>query len=114
MNKELETTIIPIDFWHQFHKDAAHSGLYQATIPEAHELSRTSNDIKAVFNASPVVAKGKVFVNCDRESGSLKALDVNTGDVPWRYTDPAPGTAEVVTISKAIDMYNARWSTRPI
>ncbi|MCM1987801.1 hypothetical protein [Methanococcoides seepicolus] len=108
MNKELESTIIPIVFWHQFHKDAAHSSLYQSTIPEAHELSRTSNDGKAVFDASPVVAKGKVFVNCDRESGSPRAPDGNTGNVPQRHTNSAPGTAEVVTISKVIDMYNAR------
>ncbi|MCM1987174.1 hypothetical protein KDK67_09290, partial [Methanococcoides seepicolus] len=100
--KTTTTTMIPIALRHRFHNNTAHSGLYQSTIPQAHNLSRTSNNRNAVFDTSPVVARGKVFVNCDREPESPGALAVNTGDVPKRHTDPAPGTAEVVTISKAI------------
>ncbi|WP_305063814.1 outer membrane protein assembly factor BamB family protein [Methanococcoides sp.] len=102
MNKKMKTIIIPIVFlslvllispamaeetttypWEQFLRDPAHSGLYQSTLPEAYELSWTSSDIDAVFDATPVVAEGKVFVNCDWESTSLKALNVSTGAVLW-------------------------------
>lgn len=66
--------------WHQFQKDIVHSGFYRSVLPEAYgELWNVS--VNAIGDSSPVVAEGKVFVNCN--DNHLKALNVSTGDVEW-------------------------------
>ena len=62
--------------WTQFHYDAAHSGFSPSKAPNTNETLWISEDIGAVAGSSPVVAEGKVFVNC---GGSVKALDEHTG-----------------------------------
>ncbi|MCM1987061.1 PQQ-binding-like beta-propeller repeat protein [Methanococcoides seepicolus] len=105
MNKRMKRIIIPIvflslvllispamaeettsDSWHQFHKDAAHTGITTADAPDNNHILWVSPGIEAIGASSPVIADNLVFVNCDVQSlgtTNLIALDVNTGEVVW-------------------------------
>jgi len=73
------------DTWYQFHKDAAHSGFSNSYAPNTANLLWVSENIGAK-GTSPVVAEGKVFVNCGEY---VKALNEFTGE----YLHPAcPGS----------------------
>nr|WP_321430991.1 PQQ-binding-like beta-propeller repeat protein [uncultured Methanolobus sp.] len=70
--------------WHQFHKDAAHSGNTLSDAPENNNILWGSPAISAIASSSPVIAEDKVFVNCVNDTGSyLTALDINDGHVLW-------------------------------
>jgi len=84
---------VPSDNWYQFHKDAANTGFSPGDAPENNSLLWVSDPIGAVTSSSPVIAEGKVFVNCgggsccadDSPEASSKgakvvALDEFTGD----------------------------------
>ncbi|ETA66945.1 parallel beta-helix repeat (two copies) [Methanolobus tindarius DSM 2278] len=82
-----------IDFnWYQFHKDVEHTGFYPGNAPDTNELLWVSAAIDAVTSSSPVVAEGKVFVNCDEnglyatiDGPEIKALDMYTGEYEGGY-----------------------------
>jgi outer membrane protein assembly factor BamB len=74
------------DSWHQFHKDAAHTGSATADAPDNNHILWVSPGIEAIGATSPVIADNLVFVNCDVKSAgttNLTALDINTGEVVW-------------------------------
>jgi outer membrane protein assembly factor BamB len=68
------------EWWAQFHKDERHTGFSNSTAPDTNNTLWISDDIGAVGSSSPVVAEGKVFVNC---GDSLKALNEYTGNILW-------------------------------
>ena len=49
--------------WHQFHKDAAHTGS-QVEGPGSNQLAWMTDDLNATGDSSVVIAENKVFVNC--------------------------------------------------
>ncbi|WP_094228423.1 outer membrane protein assembly factor BamB family protein [Methanolobus psychrotolerans] len=70
--------------WHQFHRDAANTGNTSSTAPDNNNILWSSPAISAIASSSPVIAEDMVFVNCvDGEVSSLKALDIDTGNVLW-------------------------------
>ena len=73
--------------WQQFHKDAQHTGFSTSTAPDTNEILWISDDIGAVASSSPVVAEGKVFVNC---GDVVKALNEYTGEY---LSDYGPGSS---------------------
>ncbi|NOQ48530.1 MAG: PQQ-binding-like beta-propeller repeat protein [Methanococcoides sp.] len=105
MNKKMKTIIFTLVFlsllllispamaeettdasWHQFHKDAAHTGSSTADAPDNNHVLWESPEIEAIAASSPVIADNLVFVNCDVKSAgttNLTALDLNTGEVVW-------------------------------
>jgi len=82
MNNNLTKTsvIIKRTDWAQFHYDDTHMGFSPSTAPSTNETLWISEDIGAVPSSSPVVAEGKVFVNC---GDSLTALNEYTGNILW-------------------------------
>ena len=77
-NNDFTRTSVIIDYtdWAQFHYDAAHIGTSPCSAPETNNTLWISDDIGAVGSSSPVIADGKVFVNC---GGTVKSLDESTG-----------------------------------
>ncbi|HJH27482.1 MAG TPA: hypothetical protein C5S37_12155 [Methanophagales archaeon] len=74
------SVIIKRTDWAQFHYDDAHIGFSPSKAPSTNETLWISEDIGAVPSSSPVVAEGKVFVNC---GDSLTTLNEHTGEVLW-------------------------------
>ncbi len=64
------------DGWEQFHNDVRHTGFSTSTVPDTSNILWVSDDIGAVSSSSPVVAEGRLFVNC---GGTLVSLDESTG-----------------------------------
>ncbi|WP_167879463.1 PQQ-binding-like beta-propeller repeat protein [Methanococcoides sp. NM1] len=76
------------DSWHQFHKDAGHTG-YQIIGPDTNQIAWMSDPLDAIGDSSVVIAEGKVFVNC-KEGGSwdsglsyIKAVNLTDGSLEW-------------------------------
>jgi outer membrane protein assembly factor BamB len=74
--------------WHQFHKDAAHTGS-QVEGPGSNQLAWMTDNLNATGDSSVVIAENKVFVNCKAgaswSSGNawVKALNINDGTLEW-------------------------------
>lgn len=64
------------DGWEQFHTDSRHTGFSTSTAPDTNNILWVSDDIGAVSGSSPVVAGGRLFVNC---GDTLVSLDEKTG-----------------------------------
>ena len=64
------------DGWEQFHNDVRHTGFSTSIAPNTNNILWVSEDIGAVSGSSPVVAGGRLFVNC---GGTVKSLDESTG-----------------------------------
>ena len=89
--------------WHQFHKDAEHSGFSPSTAPVSNTiLWNTTDDINAIRTTSVVVAEGNVFVNCN--DGYLRAIDITDGSFEWEAD--ITGTGSVKWDSWATPAYN--------
>ncbi|AKB85879.1 PQQ-binding-like beta-propeller repeat protein [Methanococcoides methylutens] len=63
--------------WDHFHKDVAHTGFSPSEAPDTNDLLWTSENIGAVAGSSPVIADGRVFVNCGE---FVSSLDLYTGE----------------------------------
>jgi outer membrane protein assembly factor BamB len=63
--------------WTQFHKNAQNTGFSPSNAPSTNHTLWISDDIGAVPGSSPVIAEGKVYVNC---GDYVKSLDINTGE----------------------------------
>ncbi|RZN36786.1 MAG: hypothetical protein EF813_06405 [Methanosarcinales archaeon] len=89
-NNDFTRTSVIIGYtdWAQFHYDAAHIGTSPCSAPDTNETLWISDDIGAVGSSSPVIADGKVFVNC---GGTVKALDESTGAY---LGDHGPGSSK--------------------
>ena len=73
------------DTWHQFHKDATHTG-YQVAGPYTNHLAWSSDSVNAIGSSSVAIAEGKVFVNCHEPVSDrtwIKALNLSNGSVVW-------------------------------
>ncbi|WP_052402881.1 outer membrane protein assembly factor BamB family protein [Methanococcoides methylutens] len=77
--KEGNPSIEPVmeDEWHQFQKDAQHTGFTNSDAPDTNTLLWESIDIDATTASSPVVADGKLYINC---ADWVKILDMYTGE----------------------------------
>ncbi|OEU49825.1 MAG: hypothetical protein BA871_02910 [Desulfuromonadales bacterium C00003096] len=89
-NNDFTRTSVIIDYtdWAQFHYDAAHIGTSPCSAPGTNVTLWISDDIGAVGSSSPVIADGKVFVNC---GGTVKSLDISTGTY---LGDHGPGSSK--------------------
>ncbi len=74
--------------WEQFHGDVAHIGCSLSGAPDTNELAWESDNIGAAISSSPVVANGKVFVNC---GDALTCLSQSNGTTLW--SEPIVGGA---------------------
>jgi outer membrane protein assembly factor BamB/nitrous oxidase accessory protein NosD len=89
-NNDFTRTSVIIDYtdWAQFHYDTAHIGTSPCSAPDTNETLWISDDIGAVGSSSPVIADGKVFVNC---GDTVKSLDEFTGAY---LGDHGPGSSK--------------------
>lgn len=86
---------IPENSWFQFHGTIDHLG-YSETGPETGRIEWISENLGAIPSSSPVIAHGKLFVNCGgTEMGATKtgesrlvALDEFTGEIIWNASIP--------------------------
>ena len=79
--------------WFQFHKDVEHTGYYPGEGPDDETLLWVSDYINAVGSSSPVIADGKVFVNCGDsdmssagdEDSLVIGLNMYTGEISGSF-----------------------------
>jgi outer membrane protein assembly factor BamB len=66
--------------WPQFHNNRENTGVSPGSAPDNNHLKWSSTDIGAMPSSSPVIANGKIFVNCEN---ALTCLSESTGTVLW-------------------------------
>ena len=75
-------TVSPADTWGQFRGGPSLTGVSAATVPDELELLWTFEAGESI-DSSAAIADGTVYVGA--YTGELIALDLDTGDVRWRY-----------------------------
>ena len=74
--------------WPVFRDNAQATGVSQTTLPESPELLWKYKIEKGSFDATPVIADGKVYIG-DLD-GTVYAIDLQTGAEKWKFKNPTP------------------------
>ncbi|RMF91920.1 MAG: hypothetical protein D6741_15500, partial [Planctomycetota bacterium] len=77
--------------WPLYRGTPSCTGISQASLPERLETLWVHSEEKESFSASPVIGEGTVVVGS--VMGALLALDLDTGEVKWRFDSEAGFTA---------------------
>ena len=76
-------TASPADTWAQFRGGASLTGVSATTVPDALELLWTFEAGESIDSSAAIGRDGTVYVGA--YTGELIALDLDTGEVRWRY-----------------------------
>lgn len=69
------------DSWPQFQKDARHTGFSEGSAPSTPTRLWVSDDIGAVGSSSVAISGGRIFVNCEDDTGGyvIRSINQQTG-----------------------------------